>query len=96
VSGIVTRALAHNIFGASHFVSGGWHGRFSILSITAALLLAALPMAFRLRVRYADKPLSKLDTWLAIRYPEQVFFFAPVARATLTIGVKMNAGMVTL
>jgi hypothetical protein len=95
-AGVVVRSVAHNIFGGSYFVAGEWHGRFSILSITAALLLAALPIAFRLRTRYQGAPLSKLDTWLAVRAPEQVFFFAPVALATLTIAVKMNPGMVTL
>jgi len=96
VAGIVIRSLAHNIFGGSYFVAGEWHGRFSILSITAALLLAALPLAFRLRTRYQGQPIAGLDRLLAIRYPEQVFFFAPVALATLTIAMKMNPGMVTL
>jgi hypothetical protein len=96
VAGVVVPSLAHNIFGGSYFVAGEWHGRFSILSITAALLLAGLPIAFRLRAPYRDAPLSKLDTWLSVRSPEQVFFFAPVSLATLTIAVKMNPGMVTL
>lgn len=94
--GVVIRSLAHNIFGGSYFAAGEWHGRFSILAIAAALLLANLPIAFRLRARYRGQPISKLDTWLAIQYPEQVFFFAPVAIATLTIAIKMNPGMVTL
>jgi hypothetical protein len=95
-AGVVVRSVAHNIFGGSYFVAGEWHGRFSILSITAAVLLAALPIAFRLRTPYQGAPLSKLDTWLAVRSPEQVFFFAPVALVTVTIAVKMNPGMVTL
>ena len=95
-AGVVVRSVAHNIFGGSYFVAGEWHGRFSILSITAAALLAALPIAFRLRTPYQGAPLSKLDTWLAVRSPEQVFFFAPVALVTVTIAVKMNPGMVTL
>lgn len=93
---VVIRSLAHNIFGGSYFVAGEWHGRFSILSITAALLLATLPVAFRLRARYREQTISKFDRWVAIRYPEQVFFFAPVSLATVTIAVKMNAGMITL
>ena len=52
------RSVAHNIFGGSYFVAGEWHGRFSILSITAATLLAALPIAFRLRTLYQGAPLS--------------------------------------
>ena len=95
-AGVVARSLAHNIFGSSYFVAGGWEGRFSILAIAVILLLAALPLAFRLRSRYVSRPASKLDRLLAVRYPEQVFFFASVLVATLTIAVKMNPGMVTL
>src|SRR5260370_16835211 len=53
-------------------------------------------MAVRMRAGSQGAPLSKVDTWLGVRSPEQVFFFAPVALATLTIAVKMNPGMVTL
>ena len=96
VFGIVARSLAHNIFGADYFSAGGWRGRFSILAITVALLLMALPTAFRLRARYAALPVSRLNRALALQHPEQVYFFAPVVLAALTIAVKMNPGMVTL
>jgi hypothetical protein len=96
VVGIVARSLAHNIFGASYFLATGWKGKFSILSLTAALLLAALPIAFRLRARYAGRTLSPLNRVLVLKYPEQVFFFAPIALVTIMIAVKMNPGMVTL
>ncbi len=96
VVGIMARSLAHNIFGASYFTAGGWRGRFSILAITAALLVIALPIAFRLRARYADRPISRIDRLLALHHPEQVYFFAPGALVALTIAVKMNPGMVTL
>jgi hypothetical protein len=95
-AGIVTRGLAHNIFGSSYFLAGGWQGRFSILAVTVAVLLATLPIAFRLQSRYASRPIFKLDRLLAIHHPEQVFFFAPVVLVTLTLAVKMNPGMVTL
>jgi hypothetical protein len=96
VVGIMARSLAHNIFGASYFTAGGWRGRFSILAITAALLLIALPIAFRLRARYADRPITRIDRLLALHHPEQVYFFAPVALVAITIAIKMNPGMVTL
>lgn len=96
VAGVTARALAHNIFGGSYFYSGGWRGRFSILAVTAALLLSALPIAFRLRARYADREVNRLDRLLALNYPEQVFFFAPAVLIALMIAVKMNPGMVTL
>ena len=97
VAGVVGRGLAHNIFGASYFVAGGWRGKFSVLTLTAALLFCALPIAFRLRKRYADRPLeSLLSRWLAVHRPEQILFFAPVILIVFTIAVKMNPGMVTL
>ncbi len=96
VAGVSARALAHNIFGGSYFFGGGWHGNFPILLLTAALLLCALPIAFKLRARYAERPVNQLDRILAIQYPEQVFFFAPAALIALLIAMKMNPGMITL
>jgi hypothetical protein len=94
---IVVRGLAHNIFGSSYFTAAGWHGNFSILSITSALLLASLPFAFRIRSRYADRGRAPfLSRWLAARRPDQTLFFSPLILVTLTIAVKMNEGMVTL
>jgi hypothetical protein len=101
VFGIVGRGVAHNVFGGSYFTHHGWRGNFAVLALTAALLLAALPIAFQLRRRYADRPIAwapyqKLTTYLPLRRPEQLFFFAPVVLATMAIAVKMDPGMVTL
>ncbi|MGD0939456.1 MAG: DUF2339 domain-containing protein [Terracidiphilus sp.] len=95
--GIVGRGIAHNIFGGSYFSSEGWRGNFAVLSITSALLLAALPIAFRLRKRYVEYPIdSLLGRCLALKRSEQWFFFAPAVLITIMIAVKMNAGIVTL
>ncbi len=95
--GIVGRGIAHNIFGGSYFSGGGWRGNFLVLSIVPALFFGALPIAFRLRKRYAEHPIeSFLGRYLALNHTEQWFFFAPVVLITLTIAVKMNPGMVTL
>jgi hypothetical protein len=95
--GIVGRGIAHNIFGGSYFSSDGWRGNFAVLSITSAVLLAALPITFRLRKRYVEHPIeSLLGRCLAVKRCEQWFFFAPVPLVTLMIAVKMNPGMVTL
>jgi hypothetical protein len=97
VAGIVARGLAHNIFGGSYFVEGGWRGSFLVLSMTAALLLGGLPIAFRLRHRYFERPpASWLSRMLALKYPEQVFFFAPAVLVTFMIAIKMKPGMITL
>jgi Predicted membrane protein (DUF2339) len=95
VVGLVGRGLAHNIFGGSYFAAGGWRGNFLVLSLTAALLLSALPVAFHLRQRYASCSGRSLRAF-ALRYPEQFLFFAPVVLVSFMIAVKMNPGMVTL
>jgi hypothetical protein len=95
--GVALRGIAHNLFGASHFTAGGWHGNIAVLSLSTALLLASLSIAFRLRTRYADRPLRfRISRILALHRPEQWLFFVPLLLATLTIAVKMNSGMVTL
>jgi hypothetical protein len=97
VTALVVRGIAHNIFGGSYFTAGGWRGNFAVLSLTAALLFAALPIAFRVRKRYAQRPSrSWLCRYFALDYPEQYLFFAPVVLLALMIAVKMNPGMVTL
>jgi hypothetical protein len=96
VAAVVGRSFAHNIFARSYFTSDGWHGRFSILSITAATLLSALPIAFRLHARYKNREVTAIDRSLGILHPEQIFFFAPILIVSVMIAVKMNAGMVTL
>jgi len=95
VVGIVGRGLAHNIFGSSYFVAGGWRGNFLVLLLTAALLLSALPVAFHVRKRYASCSGRSLRI-LAVKYPEQFLFFASVVLVSFMIEVKMNPGMVTL
>jgi hypothetical protein len=95
--GVVGRGLAHNIFGGSYFFAEGWRGNFAVLSIASALLILALPIAFQLRKRCADRPIeSLLGRILALKHPEQWFFFAPVVLITFMIAVKMNPGMITL
>jgi len=97
VAGVVSRGIAHNVFGGSYFTPGGWRGHFAVLSFVAVLLLGALPIAFRLRARYAERPMQfRLSRALALHRPEQWLFFAPVVLVTLMIAVKMNPGMVTL
>jgi hypothetical protein len=94
---IAIRGLAHNLFGASYFTSGGWRGKFSVISLTCALLFATLPIAFRIRGRYKDRPRgSFLVRSLAARRPDQIIFFAPLLLIVVAIAVKMEPSMVTL
>jgi uncharacterized membrane protein len=97
VAWVAGRGLGHNIFGSSYFVAGGWRGKFSIPTLTALLLLSALPIAYKVRARYAERrPLQRLSRWLFVSRPEQIFFFVPIGLIVLTIEAKMNPGMVTL
>src|SRR5207253_3519527 len=50
--GVLARGMAHNLFGAGYFGEGDWQGRYFVLSSAAAILLASLYFAFRLRGRY--------------------------------------------
>jgi Predicted membrane protein (DUF2339) len=97
VAGVVSRGIAHNIFGGSYFTANGWRGNFAVISLVAALLLGTLPIAFRLRKRYTEHAMQfRLSRALALHRPEQWLFFAPLVLVTLVIAVKMNPGMVTL
>jgi hypothetical protein len=97
VAGTTVRGFAHNIFGGSYFGEGGWRGNFLVLALASALLFAALPIAFKLRERYATRTsLSFLSRTTRLRYPEQIFFFAPILLISFVIAVKMHPGMVTL
>ncbi len=95
--GIVVRGVTHNIFGSSHFTNEGWQGKFSVISLTSAVLFATLPIAFRIRRRYVDRQRGSLLTrYLAARRPDQLLFFAPLILIVITIAAKMDPGTVTL
>ena len=93
------RGTAHNLFGASFFGESDWKGNYLVLGSTAAILLASLVFAFRLRGRFQPKPSNgRLRRLLhaATRRPEQVVFFVPVTLVTCMLALKMRSGMITL
>jgi Predicted membrane protein (DUF2339) len=66
-----------------------------VLGSAVAVLLATLPLAFRLRNRYGTG--SGVPALGApVRRPEQVMFFLPIILLTLLLALKMRAGMVTV
>ena len=93
--GTCSRGLLHNLFGASYFTAGDWTGRFFVLGLAIAILLGCLPFAFRWRERHKAQ---STKGWIAaiVRHPEQFMFFAPVLLLTITLALKMRAGMVTV
>jgi hypothetical protein len=97
--GVFARGMLHNLFGASYFGAGDWRGRYFVLSSAAAILLASLFFAFRLRDRFKIEPSSGrfAPIWSAVvRRPEQLLFFVPVILLTCMLSLKMRAGMVTV
>jgi hypothetical protein len=97
--GVLARGMAHNLFGAGYFGEGDWQGRYFVLSSAAAILLASLFFAFRLRGRYSlpqsANPWTRAFAVIAGR-PEQVVFFVPIILLTCMLALKMRAGMVTV
>jgi hypothetical protein len=96
---VLARGMAHNLFGASYFSGGDWKGDFLVLGSAAAILLASLYFAFRLRGRHAIpqdvRPWIRPLAVIASR-PEQVEFFIPMILVTCMLGLKMKSGMVTV
>jgi hypothetical protein len=97
--GVLGRGMAHNLFGAGYFGEGDWQGRYFVLSSAAAILLASLFFAFRLRGRYtlpqSASPWIRRLAVIASR-PEQVVFFVPIILITFMLALKMKSGMVTV
>jgi hypothetical protein len=96
---VLARGMAHNLFGAGYFGESDWQGRYFVLGSAAAILLASLFFAFRLRGRY--KVPQNANPWirpLAViaSRPEQVEFFVPIILLTCMLALKMRAGMVTV
>jgi uncharacterized membrane protein len=94
-----SRGIMHNLFGASYFSDGTWSGRYLELGSAVLVLLAALPLAMKLRKKYLPEPregrIRNLLALLSSR-PEQVMFFVPILLLTLMLALKMRSGMVTV
>jgi len=76
-----------------------WHGPLFHLTDAALILIAALPFAFQLRgPEFWTGATFKLpDPFaLALRHPEQWFFFAPFGLMVAVLGVKLTSGHITI
>jgi hypothetical protein len=97
--GTFARGMAHNLFGSGYFGDGDWRGRYFIVGLAVASLLATLVFAFPVRGRYAAPPnASRWRRALAalVARPEQLQFFAPFLLLTTMLALKMREGMVTV
>jgi uncharacterized membrane protein len=97
-AGVGFRTILHNFYERSYFPAPLWDSRWITGLTTVALLLSALPMAFRLR----KKGLEILGVGFSHAYrlflsrPEQLLFFVPIVLLTWLLGIEMRHGMVTL
>jgi hypothetical protein len=97
--GVFGRGISYNLFGGTYFGSGDWTGDYLVVSFAAAILLASLFFAFRLRDHFKPEPKSSRLARLlqaVARRPEQIVFFVPVILITFMLALKMRSGMVTV
>ena len=93
------RALSFNLFNATNPATAFWNTRATTVSVTCAVMLLCLPMAFAIRrSRLAlDAAPSQRDPWhLVLTHPEQPFFFVPYALIAILIAFELRTGMITL
>jgi uncharacterized membrane protein len=105
VAGVLFRTILHNFYQRSYFPAPLWQNRWItmesrwvIVSMTVALLLASLPIAFRMRKKGEKGEASGLALLVQsiATHPEQFFFFIAIGLLTLLLGIEMRHGMVTL
>jgi len=77
---------------ASTFVTS----RTFTISLSCALLLAALPLAFAVRNRNPAPPGKPAWLRFTLYRPEQPFFFVPFALLIVMLAVELSAGMITI
>jgi len=97
VVAVLARGLALDLFADAP--PGLWHGPLFHPSVTAAILMVALPFAFRLRGAefWAGSTISLTpDLELLFSRPEQVFFFAAFALEVVALAVKLSSGHITI
>jgi hypothetical protein len=102
--GVLFRGVMHNLYERSYFTSPplkfvpnlSWNAVY--ISSAAAVLLAALFFAFKLRRPSAEEGKSRLVQILGSlsARPEQLLFFVPLALVTAYLAVDLRSGLVTM
>jgi len=98
---VAVRGTLHNFYERSYFPLPApfAFGRYVVLSVTAAVLLAGLPMAFRLRIKGAKAaPTRRVRRgWFYFtNRPEQTLFFVALLLVTALLAAELRHGMVTM
>lgn len=96
---VFARSLLFNLTTQTLAQSSLWQRRAACIGIASAILLAALPLAFRLRNRGEVTRIS--DGWgagvkFSFNRPEQILFFIPLLLVTILLAFEMRAGMITV
>jgi hypothetical protein len=93
----VARGIAIDLFADSS--KGFWQGPLFHLGVTALILMAALPFAFKLR---GDGPFDSTTNSLPpdvdafLRHPEQLFFFSAFGLEVVALAFKLTSGHITI
>jgi hypothetical protein len=91
------RTILHDLYERSYFPWPGKADPWLLVGGTAALLLASLPFAFRLRRPPVETtPVGRrILIWLDAR-PEQVLFFVPLVLVTALLATEMRRDLITV
>ena len=83
------RAILFNLFSTPSLAPTTTSSRVFCIGVTCALMLAALPFAFRIRRQQAE---SHADNWLRflLLRPEQPLFFVPLALLATLLAVQLR------
>jgi len=97
---VLLRATLHNFYQRSYFPAPFGQSRSLTVGVTVALLFAALPFAFKLRLSPEKDPANH-GRWGRVftafeRHPEQVFFLIPFFLLTVLLALEVPKGMVTV
>ena len=98
---VAVRGVLHNFYERSYFPLPApfAFGRFAVLGVTCAVLLAGLPLAYGLRVRGAEAPdggRMRRGWFHFVNRPEQTLFFVALLLVTSLLAAELSKGMVTM
>lgn len=98
---VAVRGVLHNFYERSYFdlPAPPLFGRYVVLSTTAAILLAGLPLAFRLRARGAAPPVGgrvRRGWHHFVGRPEQSLFFVALLLVTALLAAELRRSMVSM
>jgi uncharacterized membrane protein len=92
------RTSLHNLYERSYFPAPPWESRMITVGAVVLFLFAALPIAFRMRIKGGTSQRGRIGMALeaVARRPEQALFFLAVGLLSALLAIEMRHGMVTL